>query len=339
MVGAVYLVLEALFNAGYNAWGLLGQWLSLWVLPKHQQSFDIVKLFDAQKVAKYRKDKGFKRNASEMLTLHKPLQYFLEVMYMSNSCMVKECRSFSAWCQLLDYLQSIPSLDSPCPKTLLGLVESALECHTLAGFADYTKPKHHWTLHFFDLKRWGQLPSCWSCERKHKTARKYGSVHCNLKTYDQGLLVACTMEHLHNLQDAELFDDTCHLLCPRDDPKSLHQKLKAEGLQFQSVQSATSCKLSSGSTCTCGDVVFFTDAASNGLRCGKALHFLLVLDVPCVLLNEFKFAEQKTKTATVWETCDQKQLLPLQDVLQPVVHSFGKNGRVTCLKPAPLLHK
>ena len=33
MVDAVYLVLEALFSAGYNAWGLLGQWLSLWVLP------------------------------------------------------------------------------------------------------------------------------------------------------------------------------------------------------------------------------------------------------------------------------------------------------------------
>ena len=68
------------------------------------------------------------------------------------------------------------------------------------------------------------------------------------------------------------------------------------------------------------------------VRCGKALHFLLVLDVPCVLLNEFKFVEQKTKTATVWETCDQRQLLPLQDV-------FGKNGRVTCLRPAPLFHK
>ena len=173
--------------------------------PKNQQSFDIPKLFDAQKVTKYRKDKGFKCSASEMLTLYKLLQYFLEAMYMSNSCMVKECRSFIAWCQLLDYLQSIPYLDSPCPKTLLGLVESALECHTLAGFANYTKPKHHWTLHFFDcLKRWGQLPSCWSCERKHKTARKYGPAHCNLQTYDKGLLVACTMEHLHNLHNAEL---------------------------------------------------------------------------------------------------------------------------------------
>ena len=72
------------------------------------------------------------------------------------------------------------------------------------------------------------------------------------------------MEHLHNLHDAELFDDTCHLLCRQGVPKSLQQKLKAEGLQFQSVQSATSCKLSSGSTCTSGDVVFFSNAASNG---------------------------------------------------------------------------
>ena len=76
--------------------GLVGPWLSLWVLPKNQQSFDIPKLFDAQKVTKYRKDKGFKCSASEMLTLYKFLQYFLEVMYMSNSCMVKECRSFIA---------------------------------------------------------------------------------------------------------------------------------------------------------------------------------------------------------------------------------------------------
>ena len=49
MVDAIYLVLEALFSAGYNAWGLLGQWLSLWVLPKNQQSFDIPKLFDAKR--------------------------------------------------------------------------------------------------------------------------------------------------------------------------------------------------------------------------------------------------------------------------------------------------
>ena len=124
MVDALYLVLEALFSAGYliQCMGLVGPMVVFMGASNSPEK---------QKVAKYRKDKGFKCNASEMLTLYKPLQYFLEVIYMSNSCMVKECRSFSAWCQLLDYLQSIPSLDSPC------LVESALECHTLAGFADY----------------------------------------------------------------------------------------------------------------------------------------------------------------------------------------------------------
>ena len=195
----IYLVLEAIHSSGFKIWDTLKEWLGLWVLPQAYQC-NVASLFDQKNVAASRKAKSLKCAASECLALYRILQHFLQVMYVANSVMLDQCASYTAWCAVLDYLHNIPYMRQSSPPHLLSLVETALAATNLAGFGEHMKPKYHWCLHFATcLYRWGQLPACWAMERKHKTPRKFGGAHCNLSTYDKGVLSAVTMEHVHTL--------------------------------------------------------------------------------------------------------------------------------------------
>ena len=335
----VFAVLESLDAAGYKVWDTLHSWLALWVLPQQQSSFNLSKLFEKPKAASCRKARHFKCSASEMLTLYKPLQYFLEVMFSANNVMLEVCACFDAWAQVLDFLVSIPHLPNALPADLLTLVENALEATKNAGYGEEMKPKHHWTLHYSDcFGRWRQMPACWAMERKHKLPRRYGSAHCNLSSFDKGVLTSVTVQQIHTLlNDTDLFNTSCHLINPRPLPKKLVEKLKELNFFFEGLQSATGCKLASGSSCSLGDVVFLQGGMGGfPWRCGKVKHLLLA-GVQVCLLEMFTFIDTKGKHATMWHSStDCLELALLEELVQPVVHNFGKNGKVTCLTPAPL---
>ena len=64
---------------------------------------------------------------------------------------------------------------------------------------------------------------------------------------------------------------------------------------------------------------------------------LLLAGVQVCLLEMFTFIDTKGKHATMWHSStDCLELALLEELVQPVVHNFGKNGKVTCLTPAPL---
>ena len=168
-------------------------------------------------------------------------------MYVANNVMVEQCTCFLSWAQVLDYLVSLPFLQSPSPARLLALVEAALAATVEAGFEGGMKPKQHWTLHYSDcFRRWLQLPACWALERKHKTPRKFGGTHCKLSTYEKGIMAATTMEHISILAtNADLFNTDCHLVDPRTPSKKLENILKcinALSLGWN-VQILASCKM------------------------------------------------------------------------------------------------
>ena len=154
-----YLGLESIHNAGFQIWQDLQPWLGVWVSPK-AYSCCLGNLFDSKSVGSCRKAKTFKCSASEMLSLHKLLQYYLQIMFLPHSIMVEQCLCFVCWANVLDYLVSIPFIQAS-PSHLLSLAEKALESSVQAGFGDEMKPKQHWSIHFADcLKRWPQLPAC-----------------------------------------------------------------------------------------------------------------------------------------------------------------------------------
>lgn len=345
MQETVFLVFESLHHAGYNVWDLVHRWLGFWMLPHGHSNVAMSKLFDAEKVKRDKKAKAFRVSASEMLTLCKPLQYFLQSMYLSKNIMVEQCNCFILWADVVDYLSSIAFLPAPDPDKLQHLVEKALQGTVNAGFGSSMKPKHHWTLHYSDcLRRWKTLPSCWAMERKHKTPRQFGSSHCNLQGYEKGLLSAVSIHHMNVLlNDEKVFHTGCYLVDPRPLPKGLEAKLKEWGYFLLGMQYAKTSKLKQGSTCTIGDVVFFGSnlqlaAGLCNWQCGKVKHFLAIPGFEFCLLEHYTFVQTRANThASTWHTTNAPlELLDLKDIWQPVVYSFGKNGTMICLTPAPL---
>lgn len=61
-------------------------------------------------------------------------------MYVANNVMVEQCTCFLSWAQVLDYLVSLPFLQSPSSARLLALVEAALPAAAKAGSEDDMKP-------------------------------------------------------------------------------------------------------------------------------------------------------------------------------------------------------
>ena len=94
-----FLVLEDLTQSGLLSkdWSCLQQWLGLWNLPHGHASFKLDGLFTSKAVASYRKAGSVKVGASEMLTLCKPLQFFLQSNFLSHGLQEPTCRAFVAW--------------------------------------------------------------------------------------------------------------------------------------------------------------------------------------------------------------------------------------------------
>lgn len=340
----IFLVLESIHNFGYKVWGNLAKWMELWSFPKAYRNSKIGKLFEDKNVANSRKAGTFKcEDASDILAVYKPLHFFLQVMYVANNVMVEQCTCFLSWAQVLDYLVSLPFLQSPSPARLLALVEAALAATVEAGFEDDMKPKQHWTLHYSDcFRRWLQLPACWALERKHKTPRKFGGTHCKLSTYEKGIMAATTMEHISILAtNADLFNTDCHLVDPRTPSKKMENILKMHQCFVPGMECANSCLLQNGATCYTDDAVFLQKCYgghNDFWRCGRAKHFFNAAGMVLCLVDVFHFNGTRAGTqASKWtSSSDSLQLIEVKDILQPVIHTQGTSGQITCLTPAPL---
>lgn len=206
------------------------------------------------------------------------------------------------------------------------------------------KPKHHWTLHYsVCLQRWKQLPTCWAMERKHKTPRKFGSAQCNLATYEVGILSSVTSEHIGILlQDVDLYKTGCYLIQAQPCSKRLEGLLKGCNLWFEGMASSNSCRLHSGVLCKTGDVAFLQNtlasAPSFKWGCCQVKYFLQAGNLKLCVVDMFSFLEARRHTyASSWQSsAGSLKLISAENILQPVLHTFGKGGRLTCLTPAPL---
>ncbi|CAE7741671.1 unnamed protein product [Symbiodinium sp. CCMP2592] len=342
-----FLVLEDLTENGLLSkdWAMLRQWLEFWNLPHAHASFKLDVLFTSKAVASYRKAGSIKLGASEMLTLCKPLQCFLQSNFLSNGLQEATCRAFIAWADVLDYAHSIQGLQNPSPPRFLHLVEQALQATALAGFSEMMRPKHHWPLHLPDcLQRWQQLPSCWPLERKHKIPRKYGTLQFGLEAYNKAVMTGVTQEHVGKLlKDEELFMSSSHLVSKTALGKPLESLLKANNWFLPGMEASATCRLESGMLCKSGDILFYRNASTSSTAgfpwaCGSLKHCISVAGMELAVVLNFLFERERPGThATVWRSLpDRLQLVRLEDLLQPATYSFGNDGCVTCLLPAPL---
>lgn len=332
----IFAVLADICEAGMDVWAMLGKFMQFWNLPgSHTASCSLPSLFDNKAVASYKKAGCLKCSASSILSLLKPLQYFIETFCLAKDICKTQCLCLLAWVRVQDFLISLVASSSALD--LQKLVETALQLTIDSGYESLFRPKFHWCLHLAgSLQVWGYLPSCFGMERKHKAVRKFGNNICNTANYERSLLEELLREHLAMLDQEDLLDG-CHLVNAGAPSKKMAEMLKDAGVLApnDSCLASRVAKLASGNLCTKGDVVFLRDDPANYLKCGKVQGLFEAGSLPMCLLQTYIFAGFKIKPlATKWTSSGQLLWAPLHTILCSVPFSKGNNGEIICLTPA-----
>ena len=329
-------LLEALHGAGLtNIFSDLHGFLQLWTLPRHlKASCKPHVLFEPKKVEAHRKAEKFKCTASEILSLYKPLAYYISAC-LPNSLQPLQCKCFQDLRQLLDMLSAMPVLH-PAPQTLLVLVEKCLGSTLAAGWP--IMPKMHWCLHFHTAySRFRCLPACWTMERKHKAVRKHGSGIFNTVAYERSPLEEVLADHMEALTAEGTFKEGLHLCNPSKPSKKLLQLLAQEKLFLSQNDVFTSHSLATEAVCSKGDYVLSQSSGSTFPYSLLLVEALLQVDSCILVVNKpgefIKF--EKHKKCIVWrETDAQWCMVSAKHLVAPVIWHKATDGKVTTLLPA-----
>ena len=338
-----FAVLQSLQEAGMDIWNSLKEFMKFWKMPKALGNCNLQSLFDTKAVAAYKKAACLKCSASEMLSVAKPLQYYVQAICLPQEVCLLQCQCLLAWVDVLDFVSSIYTMLQPSAQKLQALVEKALSSTLTAGFGDVVRPKHHWCLHMAScLERWKCLPSCWAMERKHKVVRKYGNNIMDTTKYERSLLSEVLREHLANLEaDEENFAIGAHMISPVATTKNIQKLLVDMGFALAGANpsSSNTCRLACGTICTVGDFVFVKMAQASPFpyTCGLVQCFFEVSGLEMCLLQPYSFIGCKAGTqATKWKQAGTLELVGVTAVLASVWYSLGSNGEMLCLTPAAL---
>ena len=335
----VFLLLKSLAEGALpNVWHLLHGYLEAWQYPASQKSTRAHRLFTQHAIAGH-KAQTFKCQASEMLSLVRPLTYFVKTMVMPHGASGPQCQCFLAWAEVLEMLVALASL-RPEPPTLLAKIEKALSLTVAAGWEDHMKPKFHWSLHYSSAyATHGMLPACWSLERKHKSIRKWGGNMCNTVAYERGLLEEVTCEHFATLVQPGTFESKVSLVKAHNATKKLRAFLEAENVisSGQTCLTSFACKLSSGAMPSKKDVVLHQPVLGSTLpfSAGEVQLFVQLDNTILALLEPLGFLSSCQRTRSVqWRRPKEGlYMLPAEAILAPVMWTASKAGVVTTLLP------
>jgi hypothetical protein len=324
-----------------NIWSTFCQYLQLWVWPGNLPgSAAFHKLFEAKKVETHKKNEKLVMSASEMLSIYPVLAYFMETCCVLPACDVPK-QVYLAWCHVLDLLVA-STQHLPKPGQLLQAVQKALALTKAAGWAGSMRPKFHWCLHFEQaLQQFDGLPSCWSLERKHKVARRYGSGLYNTNRYEDTLLKEPTCDHLAHLKQEAAYRKGAYFLGPHPISNKLKAYLIAQGIaqSHHLCQASNAASMKSGHICKIGDCVLYKLPAEQhgAFPFGSGhLEYLLECDgMTCAILKAFSLKEVNVKKK-VAKWVPKEAELHLVSLAAVVIFNKAETGLVTTLLPPHL---
>ena len=152
----------------------------------------------------------------------------------------------------------------------------------------------NWLLHLPDtLGRFQTLPSCFTCERKHKTISRFATPMVTTKSFEKALLSQVLCQEICTLQETDLFQAGAHLVdCHKVSKKTLAFLTTFLQENVENVESRL-LKTNKGGPCHKSDVVAFANDNPNPLpfQVGEVQLHLKINAVPCALLKVWPILE------------------------------------------------
>ena len=91
----------------------------------------------------------------------------------------------------------------------------ALDCFKAAYPDQNTRPKNHMALHLDDvLKKWGFIPTCFACERKHKQYKLLSGPVCSMAGFDKSMAMNLINSQVRDLQGGSALGEKFALINP-----------------------------------------------------------------------------------------------------------------------------
>ncbi|CAE7259090.1 unnamed protein product [Symbiodinium sp. CCMP2592] len=328
----LFLVLQTMQQAKVPAWQMLlfrSDYVGQWTLPRATSMPHLSELFQKKKMEGSIAAKKFKCTASEALALYPIVRRWLRTGPMQRGQCMPACEAFLLMAEVVDMLHGAQRTQPISRVQLLHAVEQALVGCVQAGWEHNMIKKFHWLLHMPDtLERFGQLPACWTLERKHRMVSRYASTVRNTQKYEQSLLEETLAHDLAVLRAPGLFAQHCDLLEEHDCSKKLLEHLAAEGLACEGATGSGRARLASGQVACLRDVVLSTTGAA-----GQVHAFCRLGGQAFCLLELYELKEHQAQLESAhWTPLGQGLLQPLSEIRCCLTYA-RRNAIVTALLP------
>ena len=324
----LYHTLAIVSQEGLPVWSMLERYTKEWVLPAAWKCGHVHQLFDKKKIEKYKNSQRFACQASECLTLFPLVRHFLHTLVAKHGQCLEACEAFFATATVIDIIHQGCHHGLATPAALLQAIEKATQTFVHLDVAPLIK-KWHWLLHLPDtLSRFQTLPSCFTCERKHKVTSRFATPMVATKSFDQALLGQVLCQEICTLQEPDLFQAGAHLVdCHKVSKKTLAFLTTFLQEKVENVESSLVLKTKKGGPCHKNDVVAFAnDTNPEGIvpfQVGEVQLHLKINGVACALLKVWTIVEyipsQQHATCSVVD--DNLGFVPSDQIVCPLAYT------------------
>ncbi len=308
------------------------QYLSHFQLPQQDNCAHLAALFSSKNEEKHKASQKFGAMASEILAIYPIVRHFLHTVVPVNIA-TEEIAAFMAQAALIDQLHGGIMYQRTTRTTLLEAVQ--LACHTFGqAFQVPFIKKWHWLLHLPDeLQRFGHLPNCFACERKHKSISQFATKLQKTKDFELHLLTQVVAQEITKLEEPDLFP--CHvvLLKPRHAKRAELQALNQFVSESLPAAMVSSCaRLSTGAQCHCTDLVVFS--MEGQWQLGHVQFHVQFQELFATLVQLWDVAETRfDQQHAICNVTEQMGLIHTETILFPLVYQMRANQKAHVLLP------
>ena len=162
--------------------------------------------FQQKRIDKAKKAMKFSCTASECLAIFPIMRHFLETVIQPQGLCSKATKAFIALALVIDQCHHGIQWRATSRSSLATAVHEANTSFPEAWPDATMIRKWHWHLHLPDsLARFGHLPSCFTCERKHKTITRFANRLLKTQSYEAHLLEQLLANEICQLKEPNVF--------------------------------------------------------------------------------------------------------------------------------------
>ena len=214
--------------------------------------------------------------------------------------------------------------------------------HAWVRSGAFFHPKFHWLVHLpRHLARWGQLPTCWVHERKHRVVKRYASDICNTRAFERSILGEITAHQLEALKLPMTFSETIGLLDPKPAPLKMKLFLESElGVAGADCHTAREARISPFAVSCKGDVVLLRDEDSpenSTFSAGRVCFHACYGGEHVSLVSIWtRISYDSSIAAAEWQEIDNPVLVPTSDIVTSMISTRIRIGVIRTLIPCHL---